>query len=159
MKIRPHAEPPLFVVECPTCRAAVAVKRTRAGSAAACPACSAGFLVPEPQLPGADFRGPAAGTMNAPPPPVAMESQDRDGAPDGFAAPTAADLVETSPPVTDPALRFREPVLLAGTGDDAVAVRRLSPEERRLRRTRRNVVILLVGGAILAALTFALGGR
>lgn len=39
----------LFAVECPGCRAHVAVPRTLAGHVAACPACRATFLVPQPE--------------------------------------------------------------------------------------------------------------
>ena len=141
------ANRPLFAVECPNCRAALAVKRSRVGAAARCPLCEGDFLVPEPKLPEGS---PAAPIMAGPPPALP-----------GGGAGTAglAGLVDLdAAPEVDRGLQFQEPELMAGEGDDAVPLRRLTPEEKRLRRSRRNLLILIVGGGLLAALVQLLGG-
>lgn len=48
-----------------------------------------------------------------------------------------------------PDLQFREPVITVGGNGHGKELRRLSPEERRVRRGRRNIVMLLVGVAVL----------
>ena len=54
-------------------------------------------------------------------------------------------------------LEFREPVSTLETEEGLVELRRLTDEEKRLRRSRRNIVMLLVGTTILIALTALLG--
>lgn len=56
-------------------------------------------------------------------------------------------------------LEFREPVRSITVGDSTIELRRLSPEEKRVRRARRNILILIVGAAMLVALVLALGRR
>jgi hypothetical protein len=55
-----------------------------------------------------------------------------------------------------PQLQFREPVLTVGRHGHEKELRRLSPEERRVRRGRRNIVMLLVGVAVLLVLVLVI---
>jgi hypothetical protein len=54
-------------------------------------------------------------------------------------------------------MRFRDPVVTVGSGENVVELRRLSPEEKARRRTRRNVIMLLTGLSILMAIVLTLG--
>lgn len=54
-------------------------------------------------------------------------------------------------------LAFREPVKTIRSGGAEIELRRLTPEERRLRRARRNLLFLVVGAALLVALVTLLG--
>ena len=137
-------EPDLFAVACPRCAAALAVGDDLVGGLAGCPVCQTTFLVPEPELP----------------PPSAQ--------PAPTAATAAADPVwrEMTPALAEAAaqpaerhrdLEFREPVSTLETEDGTLELRRLSDEEKRLRRGRRNLVMLLVGTTILIVLTLLLG--
>ncbi len=141
------SEPELFAVACPQCAAALAVSDDLVGTVAGCPVCQASFLVPEPELP--------------PPPPAPQ-------APVANASPAVADPVwrEMAPTLAEAAaqpvernrdLEFREPVSTLETETGAVELRRLSAEEKQLRRSRRNIVMLLVGTTILIVLTAILG--
>ena len=47
--------------------------------------------------------------------------------------------------------RIKDRPKVVGEGDDAVEVRRLSPEEKARRRAVRNVILFIVGVAILLA--------
>jgi hypothetical protein len=145
---------PLFAVECPNCRAALAVKRARVGAAARCPSCDGDFLVPEPKLP--EGTPPAPVMAGAPPQLPAGPAPAPVGGAGTAGLVGLVDLVAA--PAVDRGLQFREPELMVGEGDDAVPLRRLSPEEKRLRRSRRNLLILIVGGGLLAALVQLLGG-
>lgn len=55
------------------------------------------------------------------------------------------------------ALAFREPVKTIRAGDAEIELRQLTPEERRTRRARRNLVLLVVGATLLVALATLLG--
>lgn len=57
-------------------------------------------------------------------------------------------------PLTPPAddLAFQEPVRTVRIGGQVIEIRRLSPEERRARRIRRNLVMIVVGVSILMAI-------
>lgn len=141
------SEPELFAVACPRCAAALAVSDDLVGAAANCPVCQATFLVPEPELP--------------PPPPAS-----RGTAADGATTPVDPVWREMSPMLAEAAaqpaerhrnLEFREPVSTLETEDGTVELRRLSDEEKRLRRSRRNIIMLLVGTTILIVLTAILG--
>jgi hypothetical protein len=46
---------------------------------------------------------------------------------------------------------------MLGRGADAIELKRLSDEERRIRRGRRTIILLVVGVALLAALVMLLG--
>lgn len=155
--------PSLFVVACPACGGWSAATAAMAGASACCPQCAAAFLVPRPTA------------KPTPAPPVATTPVTP--APEIVAAPVqptpvppAAESAEPLPTcvVTDnerasaaPAadLHFREPVKTVGRGSNAIALRRLTPEERDTRRRRRNIVMLLTGGAILIAIAVVLGTR
>jgi hypothetical protein len=58
-----------------------------------------------------------------------------------------------------PGLVFRDPVRTIGDGSSTVELRRLTDEERRVRRARRNIFLLVAGGAVLIMLTVAFGYR
>lgn len=138
------SEPELFAVACPRCAAAIAVSDDLVGSAAGCPICQATFLVPEPEPPSAP---PPTADEAAPP---AADPAWRD------MAPTLAEAV-AAPMERHRDLEFREPVSMVETEDGTLELRRLSDEEKRLRRSRRNVIMLLVGTTILIGLTALLG--
>lgn len=54
--------------------------------------------------------------------------------------------------------QFREAgPLVIGSGTDAIELHRLTPEEKQARRTRRNLMMLLCGSAILIVITFLFG--
>jgi hypothetical protein len=88
-------------------------------------------------------------------------------------APTDAHLSDDSPvapaadglPVVggtplDPAateLVFSEPVRTVRHGATVIEIRRLAPEERRARRFRRNVLMVVVGVSILLAIVLVFG--
>lgn len=54
-------------------------------------------------------------------------------------------------------LAFRDPVRTVRSGDTEIELRRLSPDEKRTRRARRNLLILVVGAALLVGLAVILG--
>lgn len=54
-------------------------------------------------------------------------------------------------------LEFREPVRTVRHGDTVVEIRRLTPEERRARRFRRNVMMIVIGVSILLAIVVIFG--
>jgi hypothetical protein len=59
------------------------------------------------------------------------------------------------PPATE--LVFVEPVRTVRYGDTEIEIRRLTPTERRARRFRRNVVMVVVGVSILLAIVLVFG--
>lgn len=71
--------------------------------------------------------------------------------------PPADDLAAPAP--LDGTLAFRDPVKTIRSGSTEIEIRRLTPEEKRLRQSRRNLLILLVGAALLVALVVVLGSR
>jgi len=176
----------VFAVECPGCRSHLAVHARMAGDGARCPTCRTAFLVPDvpspppPQVAPAPVETPVE---PAPPPAVTASSEpvvfsepplpstrlrvappaaeppvpyDANGAErDEALAPAPADTSSEPAPV-DPAIAFREPVKTILHGDQVLELRRLTPEERRLRRARRNLLILVIGAALLVALVTAL---
>lgn len=56
-------------------------------------------------------------------------------------------------------LAFSEPVRTIRHGDTVIEIRRLTPEERRARRFRRNVLMVVVGVSILLTTYLLLSGR
>jgi len=182
---RHEPAPASFAVECPGCRTRLAVPRNRTGAGARCPTCGTAFLVPEPPPPlappaaPAPSEGPAeplaalaashveplvfsepplpsnrrlgAATVADPPVPFATSrTEDEEATP--FAPPdTIAD-----PPAMVAELAFREPAKTIRSGGEVIELYRLTPEERRLRRGRRNLLILVIGAAVLVALVVAL---
>lgn len=222
-----------IAVECPGCRAHVAVPPPLVGHAAGCPVCWTAFFVPAPERevspataspdrpkrkrrrrapaeptteapsadPGSATAKPAPGgesqtaapatreeqprrddhiAFTEPPPP---RSRDRHGTADAVGLGAAADHAAghfgdpAAHPVSAPdspaafgvgpgrpdpasdsgALAFREPVKTIRAGDTDIELRQLTPEERRTRRARRNLVLLVVGATLLVALATLLG--
>lgn len=154
-----------FAVECPGCHAPIAVAGDLAGHTAACPLCTAVFLVrvpvnDEPALP--DER-----LLFAEPPPPSTRRRADEKLPITTAvetAPTSAaddEYVRVPPPTPDAGvpreLAFHEPVKTIRSGGAEIELRRLTPEERRARRARRNLLMLVIGAAILVALVVTLG--
>jgi hypothetical protein len=124
----------LFVIACPACLGTMSATARIAGAAACCPLCAAPFLVPA--------------VHRAPPPVAAADSRP------------AGPAIETGPSPADDAfagLLVCKPATTAGRGDRAGDLRRLSAAERRMRRTRRNIVCLLVGAAVLVTMVVLLG--
>lgn len=70
--------------------------------------------------------------------------------------PPADAHLSTSPDAT---LAFHDPVKTVRSGNTQLEIRRLTPEEKRSRHARRNLLILLVGAALLVALVVVLGSR
>ncbi|MFM9059838.1 MAG: hypothetical protein ACKOSQ_12065 [Planctomycetaceae bacterium] len=170
-----------FAVECPACRAHVAVSRALVDHVAGCPRCRAPFLVPAPLV---------AERVPAP-----RDAAARPATPQP--APSDGSLVFSEPPL--PSTRRRDvpaadaPFALAGVSADAaptpdvgapdigaalsdgfavpervktirsrgveIELHRLTPEERQARRARRNLIMLVVGAALLVALVVVLGTR
>jgi hypothetical protein len=54
-------------------------------------------------------------------------------------------------------MEFREPTLTVETEDGTLEIRRLTDDEKRTSRTRRNLIMLLVGTVILIVITALLG--
>lgn len=182
---RHESAPASFAVECPGCQTLLAVPRHRTGAGARCPTCGAGFLVPEPPAPLAPAAAPApcegpaepltapaashveplvfsepplpstrrlvAQTVADPPVPyTAVLTAVEEAAP--FTPPdTSAD-----PPAMAAELAFREPAKTIRSGGEVIQLYRLTAEERRLRRGRRNLLLLVIGAAVLVALVVAL---
>ena len=129
-----------FVIACPTCQGRIAALVARAGRDGCCPLCAATLVVP---------------AAEAPAPSIVRETVALPV--DAFAGIAAA--TPARPAAVDPALAFQEPVKTVAGGDRPVPLRRLTNEERRLRRARRNLVLLLVGGSLLIALAVTFGYR
>lgn len=58
---------------------------------------------------------------------------------------------------TDAELALREPVRLIRQGDTLIEIRRLTPQERRARRFRRNLMMIVIGASILFAIVMVFG--
>ena len=69
----------------------------------------------------------------------------------------AAEREPQSAPRTE--LRFQEPVRTVGSGDHVITLRRLTPEEKAVRRGRRNLIMMVTGVSILMAIVFLLGTK
>lgn len=175
-----HHEPAPFAVECPSCRAHVAVTRDLVHRAVGCPSCRAAFVVPQvdedlpdpadaPHLDAvADTAARAAlgqadqppGSrafdeplvFTAPPPPSGRRCPAEP--PDIGAFGGSPQPAATVPPN---GLDFREPVKTVRSGGVEIELRRLSAEEKRRRRGLRNLLLLVVGAASLVALAVILG--
>jgi hypothetical protein len=129
-----HPEP-LLALACPTCFGAMAVGTDLLGQAAECPLCGCGFRVPLTGI---------ADTASQP-----------------AVAPSAASSATEPPARAAPVkeLQFQEPVRTVGSGDQVIALRRLTPEEKAVRRARRNLIMMLTGVSILMAIVFSLGTK
>lgn len=107
---------------------------------------------PDPDLrPGPDEE-PAAAPSAGPHPesPAVTATAQPHSWPEPQAATATADAAAAD-------FHFRDPVKTVGRGPATIELRRLTDEERRIRRARRSVLFLLVGAAILIALALALG--
>jgi hypothetical protein len=129
-----HPEP-LLALACPTCFGAMAVGTDLLGQAAECPLCGCGFRVP------------LTGIADTASQPVVAASP---------ASPTTEPPARQAP-VKE--LQFQDPVRTVGSGDQVITLRRLTPEEKAVRRTRRNLIMMLTGVSILMAIVFSLGTK
>jgi hypothetical protein len=158
--------PPSLVVECPECRGAIAVRGDLTYRVARCPLCAAEFLIPKPRRSGVPdtptpHMGPAAARSDSPADLVAVPRPDpadeSPPEPAGASLFSLPELAEEPPPSHgQPAgeLAFREPEKTIETPEGTLRLRRLSPEERHARRTRRNVIMLCGGATILFFIVF-----
>jgi hypothetical protein len=147
--------PASFVVECPECRAPLAVRSDLPFRAARCPLCSGEFLIPKPEAP--PVQSPPAPTgMSAPPPPRQHEvpSFSMPEPPAGSQSPAP---LPATPARRTAELDFQEPVATIETAAGRVPLRRMSPEEKQARRTRRNLIMLCGGATILFLIVLLLG--
>jgi hypothetical protein len=181
----PDHPDPLQAIACPACFGAMAVGPDLLGRAAECPLCGSGFRVPSAGVgdPPPRLASPPADDKSMPRrrrpkrvsetrssvPPEAAEPAPRRSSfpyeppraaePDPAPPPEPADG-EASPPPTRPAeMQFQEPVRTIVSGDRVVTLHRLSPEEKSVRRARRNVVMLLTGVSLLMAIVLLLGRK
>jgi hypothetical protein len=166
----------LFVVACPVCRGQVAATGSLCGRDACCPLCASLFHVPvlpaatsaEPAAPakpsahgptlGEDW-GPVIGQLVPPAGPDASVTRELGGqepADFEYAEPEAASSA-TGPPAAGE-LVFQEPVRTVRHGNTVIEIRRLTPEERRTRRFRRNLMMIVVGVSLLLLIVEWAGG-
>ena len=122
----------LLVVACPTCLGSAAASLALVGRPVRCPLCAAGYLVPAPPSePSATAAAPAAALgMVIPDPDAVMEG----------------------PAPGDPAIP-----LVVGEREGITQRAKLAARDRR--RSRRNIMLAVVGSLILAVLVYLLGGR
>jgi hypothetical protein len=148
--------PQSFVVECPACRAALAVPSGLPFRAARCPLCSGEFLIPRAEVSPVRDPPPPAG-LSAPPParPSQSPSFSLPEPPAGFEPPAP---LPDAPAGRTTELDFQEPVKTLETAAGPLELRRLSPEEKHVRRTRRSL-FMLCGGAMILFLIVLLLGR
>jgi hypothetical protein len=106
-------------------------------------------------------------------PVVPVPAESASAPPDVVAVVETTDQPSTETPAEEPAevlaevpadvpaegMVFREPVKTIRSGGTVIELRRLSPEEIRTRRARRNLIILVAGAAILVALVMLLATR
>lgn len=159
---------PLHAVACPACFGAIAVGPELLGQPAECPLCSSGFRVPVAGVADAPHQLPAASsTRDAPPRREDSARRQRQAAPplepaapDPIATPpqdAQAELQPSAAPVAE--LQFQEPVRTVVSGDQVITLRRLTPEEKAARRTRRNLIMMLGGVSILMAIVLLFGTK
>ncbi len=87
-----------------------------------------------------------------------LESSGSSGSPETLAAPEG--YPHLGPALLAPAeqdLTFREPVRTIRQGDTVIELRRLTPEERKVRRFRRNLMMIVVAVSILLAIVLIFG--
>ena len=161
-----HPEP-LLALACPTCFGAMAVGTDLLGQAAECPLCGCGFRVPLTGIADTPSQPVVAASAASPAtePPARPRQQHREATPHLPPTKTAGPpskenaLDEPSPQAPVKELQFQEPVRTVGSGDQVIALRRLTPEEKAVRRTRRNLIMMLTGVSILMAIVFSLGTK
>ena len=117
------ADPAFLAVACPRCHAAIAVPLSLFGQTAACPICTGGFLAPQP--------APPRDAAVQPAPPQAGRPVTPDPQP-----------IDTSEP----------PPQTIRRGGESIELRRLTPEEKAVRRIRRTIITIGAGTAILFAI-------
>ena len=147
--------PASVVVECPGCHAPLTVRSDLPFRAARCPLCSGEFLIPKAE----------AAVVRSPPPPAGLATPPpprRDETPSFSLPEPPAGSQAPAPPPAAPArprteLDFEEPVKTIETAAGTVTLRRLSPEEKQARRTRRNLIMLCGGATILFLIVLLLG--
>ena len=162
-----HPEP-LLAVACPTCFGAIAVGSELLGHPAECPLCGQGFLLPVAGVADTPRQPPAASpTADAPAPVREPHPRKQRHAPpqepvaNDVASPPPERAPDESQAQKAPAaeLQFQEPVRTVVSGDQVITLRRLTSEEKALRRTRRNVVMMLCGISILMAIVLLFGTK
>ena len=146
MHLQPDA---LFVVACPVCRGQVAATGSICGRDACCPLCANLFRVPFPPAAATAPRSEAAPPSSASGP--ATLGEDWGGVIEKLAPP------RRQPPADE--IAFREPVRTVQVRGEVLEIRRLSPEERRARRMRRTLVLIVVGVSILLAIVVLAFGQ
>jgi len=161
-----HPEP-LLALACPTCFGAMAVGTDLLGKAAECPLCGCGFRVPLTGI--ADTPSQPAAAASAASPAAEQPARPRqhhrqatqNAPPPKPAGPPATEKTFDEPPPQAPVkeLQFQDPVRTVGSGDQVIALRRLTPEEKAVRRARRNLIMMLTGVSILMAIVFSLGTK
>jgi hypothetical protein len=161
-----HPEP-LLALACPTCFGAMAVGTDLLGKAAECPLCGCGFRVPLTGI--ADTPSQPAAAISAASPAAEQPARPRhhhrqatqNATPPKPAGPPAIEKTFNEPPPQAPVkeLQFQDPVRTVGSGDQVIALRRLTPEEKAVRRARRNLIMMLTGVSILMAIVFSLGTK
>lgn len=163
-----HPEP-LLAVACPICFGAIAVGTDQLGQAAECPLCGCGFRVPLPAVADAPQQPPvaasaAAGAATEPrarPKTIRRETTPESPPPKSVSPPASEDPFAEPQPLPAPVakLQFQEPVRTVGSGDQVITLRRLTPEEKAVRRARRNLVMMLTGVSILMAIVLLFGTK
>ena len=161
-----HPEP-LLALACPTCFGAMAVGTDLLGKAAECPLCGCGFRVPLTGIADTPSRPAVAASAASPAAeqPARPRHHHRETTPNAPlpkpAGPPATETTFDEPPPQAPVkeLQFQDPVRTVGSGDQVIALRRLTPAEKAVRRTRRNLIMMLTGVSILMAIVFSLGTK
>jgi hypothetical protein len=163
-----HPEP-LLAVACPTCFGAIAVGTDLLGQAADCPLCGRGFRVPVAGV--ADAPRPSAWAAPAAvapstTPPARPRKHRGEAAPEPppyepVSQPAPEDPVAEPQPQAAPVaeLQFQEPLRTVLSGDHVITLRRLTPEEKAVRRGRRNLIMMLTGVSILMAIVLLFGTK
>lgn len=129
---------------CPTCRQLVTIPEAASAQPAAPP------LIPPEQNPPEQNLPEASEPIESLLPPGAADASVVPGA--HVPLPVAPRPVPITPtPTEGNVLAIKDRPKVVGEGDDAVEVRRLSPEEKARRRAVRNVILFIVGVAILLA--------
>ena len=167
---------PLLAVACPSCFGAIAVGNELLGQAAECPLCGCGFRVPLPTVADAPLQPPVAVSAAATPatePPARPNKIRRETTPEPPPPKRASQPAPQNPfaepqnPFAEPQtpakpvaeLQFQEPLRTVGSGDQAITLRRLTPEEKAGRRARRNLIMMLTGVSILMAIVLLFGTK
>ncbi len=117
---------------CPRCKSLFQLPAGQVSGQVACPSCAAVVTVSPPTL-----------QASAPPPSPAAAVQIQ-------TEPPQVSVREIEIPTEDGAVvTVRDPVKTVRKGSRVILLRQLSPAEKHRRRTRRNVVLWVVGAAIL----------